>query len=76
MDLSPLSLHDGPGSEKCLCSVYQVTGVLSQPFEKKIFHLLFNQVGKLRTSSHLQLHPGQDKVMQFDTYNNTELHME
>ena len=37
---------------------------------------LFNQVGKLRTSSHLQLRPGQDKAKQFDTYNNTELHME
>ena len=28
---------------------------------------LFNQVGKLRTSSHLQLRPGQDKAKQFDT---------
>ena len=37
---------------------------------------LFNQVGKLRTSSHLQLRPGQDKAKQFDRYNNTELHME
>ena len=37
---------------------------------------LFNQVGKLRTSSHLQLQPGQDKAKQFDTYNNTELHKE
>ena len=36
----------------------------------------FNQVGLLRTSSHLQLRPGQDKAKQFDTYNNTELHME
>ena len=27
---------------------------------------LFNQVGKLRTSSHLQLRPGQDKAKQFD----------
>jgi hypothetical protein len=36
---------------------------------------LFNQVGKLRTSSHLQLRPGQDKAKQFDTYN-TDLHME
>jgi hypothetical protein len=35
------------------------------------FHLyLFNQVGKL------QLRPGQDKAKQFDTYNDTELHME
>ncbi|CDQ68099.1 unnamed protein product [Oncorhynchus mykiss] len=33
---------------------------------------LFNQ---LRTSSHLQLRPGQDKAKQFDTYNDTELHM-
>ena len=38
--------------------------------------LLFNQVGKLRTSSHLQLRPGKDKAKQFDTYNDTELHME
>ena len=37
---------------------------------------LFNQVGQLRTSSHLQLRPGQDKAKQFDTYNDTELHME
>ena len=37
---------------------------------------LFNQVGKLTTSSHLQLRPGQDKAKQFDTYNDTELHME
>ena len=37
---------------------------------------LFNQVGKLRTSAHLQLQPGQDKAKQFDTYNDTELHME
>ena len=27
-------------------------------------------------SSHLQLRPGQDKAKQFDTYNDTELHME
>ena len=37
---------------------------------------LLNQVGKLRTSSHLQLQPGQDKAKQFDRYNDTELHME
>ena len=37
---------------------------------------LFKQVGKLRTSSHLQLGPDQDKAKQFDTCNNTELHME
>ena len=37
---------------------------------------LFNQEGKLRTSSHLQLRPGQDKAKQFDTYNNPELYME
>ena len=40
------------------------------------FSPLFNQGGKLRTSSHLQLQPGQDKAKQFDTYNDTELHME
>jgi hypothetical protein len=39
-------------------------------------NFLFNQVGKLRTSSHLQLRPGQDKAKQFDRYNDTELHME
>ena len=33
---------------------------------------LFNQVGQLRTSSHLQLRPGQDKAKQCDK--NTELH--
>ena len=44
--------------------------------KKKIISPLFNQVGKLRTSSHLQLRPGQDKAKQFDTYNDTELHME
>ena len=33
---------------------------------------LFNQVGKLRTSSHLQLRPGQDKAKQFDTYNDIQ----
>jgi hypothetical protein len=37
---------------------------------------LFNQVGQLRTSSHLQLRPGEDKAEQCDTNNNTELHME
>ncbi|CDQ76446.1 unnamed protein product [Oncorhynchus mykiss] len=31
---------------------------------------------KLKTSSHLQLRPGQDKAKQFDTYSNTELHMD
>ena len=35
---------------------------------------LFNQVGKLRTSSHLQLRPGQDKAKQFDTYNDGVTH--
>jgi hypothetical protein len=37
---------------------------------------LFNQVGWLRTRSHLQLRPGQDKAKQCDTNNNKELHME
>ena len=45
-------------------------------FFKFFISPLFNQVGKLRTSSHLQLRPGQDKAKQFDTYNDTELHME
>ena len=35
---------------------------------------LFNQVGKLRASSHLQLRPGQDKAKQLDTYNNRVTH--
>jgi hypothetical protein len=30
---------------------------------------LFNQVGQLRTSSHLQLQPGQDKAKQCDKIN-------
>ena len=36
---------------------------------------LFNQVGQLRTSSQLHLRPGQEKAKQFNTYNNTKLHM-
>jgi hypothetical protein len=40
-------------------------------FKNKCISPLFNQVGKLGTSSHLQLRPGQDKAKQFDTYNNT-----
>ena len=32
------------------------------------FSPLFNQVGELRTSSHLQLQSGQEKAKQFDTY--------
>ena len=35
---------------------------------------LFNQVGQLRTSSDLQLRPGQDKAKQCDTNNNTVTH--
>ena len=34
---------------------------------------LFNQVGQLRTSSHLQLWPGQDKAKQCDK--KQELHV-
>ena len=49
---------------------------LSKKKSIQIISPLFNQVGKLRTSSHLQLRPGQDKAKQFDTYNDTELHME
>jgi hypothetical protein len=33
---------------------------------EKMFSPLFNQVGQLRTSSHLQLRPGQDKAKQCD----------
>ena len=36
---------------------------------------LFNQVGQLRTSSHLQLRQGQDKAKHCDKNNNTELHI-
>ena len=36
---------------------------------------LFNQVSQLRTSSHLQLRPGQDKAKQCIKNNNTELHI-
>ena len=39
-----------------------------------LFHLLFNQVGQLKTSSLLQLRPGQDKAKQCDK-NNTDLHI-
>ena len=53
-------------------------GVTGSPIVLFIWFIspLFNQVGKLRTSSHLQLRLGQDKAKQFDTYNNTELYME
>ena len=63
-------LVDKTGSGGQLRSHYRV--------DKNIifFSPLVNQVGKLRTSSHLQLRPGEDKAKQFDTYNNTELHME
>ena len=36
---------------------------------------LFNQVGQLRTSSHLQLRPGQDKAKQCDKKTTAQLHM-
>jgi hypothetical protein len=46
--------------------------------EAKIIYLfispLLNLFGQLRTSSHLQLQPGQDKAKQCDK-NNTELHI-
>jgi hypothetical protein len=32
-------------------------------------------MGQLRTSSHLQLRPGQDKVKQYDKNSNTELYI-
>ena len=41
---------------------------------KKCISPLFNQVGYLRTNSHLQLQPGQDKAKQCDTDNNTVTH--
>uniref|UniRef100_A0A8C8GBK2 AIP/AIPL N-terminal FKBP-type PPIase domain-containing protein n=1 Tax=Oncorhynchus tshawytscha TaxID=74940 RepID=A0A8C8GBK2_ONCTS len=39
-------------------------------------YIFFPHLFGLRTSSHLQLRPGQDKAKQCDTNNNTELHME
>jgi hypothetical protein len=45
-------------------------------FKCFIYSPLFNQVGQLRTSSHLQLRPSQDKAKHCDTNNNTALHME
>jgi hypothetical protein len=36
---------------------------------------LFNQLVQLRTSSHLQLQPGQNKAKQCNKNNNTELHI-
>jgi hypothetical protein len=61
-------------SPHCVCHLS------SQPVMCLIFIYfispLFNQVGQLRTSSHLQLRPGQDKAKQCDKNNNTELHME
>ena len=55
--------------------------LLTSPFIKKSCYInsctylfisispLFNKVGQLRTSSHLQLRPGQDKAKQCDTNN-------
>ena len=69
----------GPGFKSRTSPFFlNTTGSLNCP---RIFYFLFisplfNQVGKLRTSSHLQLRPGQDKAKHFDTYNDTELHME
>jgi hypothetical protein len=40
-----------------------------------LFHLYPGTGGQLRTSSHLQLRPGQGKAKQCDK-NNTDLHME
>ena len=41
---------------------------------ENILTVLFHQVGQLRTSSHLQLRPGQDKAKQCDTNNNRVTH--
>lgn len=66
--LSPLSLHDGPGSEKCLCTVYQVTGALLFYFSWfGIFFFCFslsklqvfienNNIGCSKSMSMLKLH--------------------
>ena len=44
-----------------LCSlIYKINTIISH---------LFNQVGQLRTSYHLQLQPGQDKAKQCDKNN-------
>jgi hypothetical protein len=56
--------------------------ILCGPYYSVIFILtflispLFHQLGHLRTSSHLQLQPGQDKAKQCGTNNITEFHME
>ena len=51
-------------------------GLVGLSFFKFKFSPLFNQVGQLRTNSHLQLRPGQDNTKQCNTNNNTELHIE
>ena len=51
-------------------------GCKSLNFFNFLISPLFNQVGQLKTSSHLQLRPGQYQAKQCDTNNNTELHME
>ena len=43
--------------------------------KKVIISPLFNQLGQLRISSHLQLQTVQDKAEQCYKNNNTELHM-
>jgi hypothetical protein len=55
-------------------AVYKCSAYVGTPLKNN--SPLFSQVGQLRTSSHLQLRPGQDNAKQCDTNNNTELHME
>ena len=46
---------------------HTLTELMENYFIKFVLNApLFNQVGQLRTSSHLQLRPGQDKAKQYD----------
>ena len=61
--------NNSPGENGGMCLFHD---------KKNIYILitpLINQVGKLRTSSHLQLRHGQDKAKQFDTYNDNICNM-
>jgi hypothetical protein len=62
-----ISLRQSFYHEHCLLNLTFLFHFLISP--------LFNQVGQLRTSSQLQLRPGQDKAKQCDKNNNPELYM-
>ena len=72
-----------PGSDSCSFPslVVLISKKPSIKFGMRVFLFLFfisplfNKVSWLRTRSHLQLRPGQDKDKQCDKNNNTELHM-